>query len=56
MVGRLNSWISDPLVGVMAAMAFALTAGVLWRHFHDRDRRRHDRQRERLRRDYWGFD
>lgn len=56
MPGWLKSWISDPLAGVTSALVLLIAAGVLWRQFRHRDRRRSYRQRERLRRDYWGFD
>ncbi len=56
MPGWLNSWVKDPLVGIIAAVGLALVVGALWRQFRDRERRRYYRERDRLRRDYWGFD
>jgi len=56
MLEMLTNWIGHPLPGVMVALTLGFMAYVAWRQFRDRARRRYYRQRERERREYWGFD
>jgi len=56
MLNVLQSWISYPCLGVLAALALGLTADLLRKQFRGRTRRRYYRERERERRAYWGFE
>jgi hypothetical protein len=52
MLGLLNFWVTEPLLGVLVA----LLTYIAWKQFRERERRRYYRQRERERREYWGWD
>ena len=56
MFGLLNNWFGRPLTGTLVVFAIASGLCVLWRQFRDRARRRDYLQRQRERREYWGFD
>ncbi|HWX22508.1 MAG TPA: hypothetical protein VN578_21615 [Candidatus Binatia bacterium] len=56
MLELLNDWVGHPLSGMLAALFLVGVVYLAWRQFRDRERRRYYRQRERARREYWGFD
>ena len=56
MLHLLNNWFGRPFPGTLTAVCLGLLAYLVWRQYRDRARRRYYRQRERARREYWGFD
>ena len=48
--------IANPINGALVMLGLGLVGFLVWRKFRDRARRRYYRQRERLRREYWGWE
>ena len=56
MLAWLNSLHSSALSGALMTLGLLIFAWLAWRQYRDRARRRYYRQRERERREYWGWD
>ena len=56
MFALLDSLVGSACYNALAGLALVLMAWIGWRQFRDRERRRYYRQRERARREYWGWD
>ncbi len=55
--GCFGNVIADTMSLAMALLVVSATAYCMWKESRDaRERRRYYRERERLRRDYWGWD
>ena len=56
MFGLLLNLCWDPYARGAAVVLLIGSGGVAWRRFKDRDRRRYYDERERARREYWGWE
>lgn len=57
MFGQINSLLSNPLMGIGGLLLVALLAYLIKDYIHGfLVRRRQERERERARREFWGYD
>jgi hypothetical protein len=56
LLGWIGDWSSGPPAGILAAFLLAGVVYLIWRRVRGNFARgRHYREREKLRRDYWGW-
>ena len=57
MIGAISSILSDALLGSLGVLVLALVAYLVKDSIHSfRLRRKQERERERARREFWGYD